>query len=460
MTLTPQHAQHAADDALPPSATIPPRGSGIVAAQLDRSGYRPGAAASAVVQATTVEEVEEVIRYANTHLVPVVTRGAGTGLTGASTADRGEVVLDVSAMNEIYTIDPDNRMAIVGPGVITADLDAAAAAHGLRYAPDPASVGISTIGGNIATNAGGMIGAKYGVTRDHVLELHVITGSGDPLRTGRQTHKGVTGYDLTSLLVGSEGTLAVTTRAAVKLRPIVLGKATILSTFTSIQIAADAAQQLVRAGLDTSASELIDDRTLNVIAQTLGEPIVPIGLSVLLVQFEGPSAAADAEHAARILRPSAVDVESTCDAERGSELFAARRLAIPAIQAKGAALIEDIVVPLPRLAEAIAMIREIEFEHGLPIFVVAHAADGNLHPIICVPDIGVDEPLPELAWTVADRVFDAALRLGGSITGEHGVGLLKRTYVPRELGPVSMRLHQAIKDVFDPNHILNPGKAF
>lgn len=441
-------------DAYTPAAGV------LIDAQLDSSGYRPTGAPASVVRAHTVQDVEEVIRYANTHRVPVVTRGAGTGLTGAASADVGEIVLDVSAMNEIVSIDPANRLAVVGPGVITAELDAEAAKYGLRYAPDPASVRISSIGGNIATNAGGVAGAKYGVTRDHVVELHAVTGAGERLRTGRRTHKGVTGYDLTALLVGSEGTLAVITQAAMKLRPIVAGKATLLATFSSAHSAASAAQSIILGGLDTAALELIDDRTLDAIADAQGHPVVPTGSSVLLLQFEGAAASSEAELAASILRPLAVDLESTTDINRSAELFAARRQAIPSIAARGTALIEDIVVPLPRIADAMARLRAIEAECGLPIFVVAHAADGNLHPIVSVPSHPADAPVPDLAWEVADRIFDIALELGGSITGEHGVGLLKRKHVPRELGSVSMGIHRAIKAVFDPNGILNPGKAF
>jgi glycolate oxidase len=427
--------------------------------QLDRSGYRPAGPPMAVVRASSEDEVEQVLRYANENLVPVVTRGAGTSLTGASTADRGEIVLDVSGMDEIFTIDAGNRMAIVGAGVITAELDAAAARQGLRYAPDPASVGISTIGGNIATNAGGVLGAKYGVTRDHVLELNAITGAGERLRSGRQTHKGVAGYDLTSLLVGSEGTLAVITRAAVKLRPAVTERVTMLASFPDTRTAAAAAQELLLAGLDAAAMELVDAPTLNAIARVDGE-LGEVTRAILLLQYDGAGAVSDSQRAEGVLGPLTSDVETTQDPVRADQLFAMRRRAIPSIELLGRVLIEDIVVPLPRLSDAIDGLRAIENELQTTIFVVAHAGDGNLHPMISVPGLEDGSPIPEAAWHVADRVFSLALNLGGSITGEHGVGLLKRDHVLRELGPVSLALHTAIKRVFDPRGILNPGKAF
>jgi glycolate oxidase len=407
-----------------------------------------------------VGDVEEVLRHANSTLTAVVPRGAGSGLTGASSADVDEIVLDVSRMDTIVSIDAANRMAVVEPGVITAELDAAAREHGLRYAPDPASVAFSTIGGNIATNAGGVLGAKYGVTRDHVMELDVVTGAGQRLRTGSRTHKSVTGYDLTRLLVGSEGTLAVTTRAAVRLRPLVAGQATLLATFATPLAAAAAAQKIVLAGLDTAALELIDDRTIAAIRAATDRQLVDDGVSVLLLHFEGPSAIDEARRAERLLAAVSVGVEWTGDRARGAELFAARRLAIPSILNDGVALIEDIVVPIPAISAAMSRLRDVEEQVGLPIAVVAHAADGNLHPIISVPGHPTDSPPPPQAWEAADRVFEIALELGGSITGEHGAGLLKRKYVPQELGAVSMQIHRGIKAVFDPNGILNPGKGF
>ncbi|KPI20445.1 D-lactate dehydrogenase (cytochrome) [Actinobacteria bacterium OK074] len=425
----------------------------VAAYATDRSGTRPDGEPLAVVHARRTEDVTVVLRHAHELRVPVVPRGAGSGLSGGATAGEGVLVLDLSGMDRILEVSVDDQLAVVEPGVITAELDRAAAAHGLRYAPDPASAALSTIGGNIATNAGGLRCAKYGVTRDSVLGLEAVLADGTVVRTGRRTVKGVTGYDLTALLTGSEGTLAVITSATLRLRPVPVATATLAAYFDSFETAAEASYAIGRAGVVPALAELVDGPVLHAIDPALRER----GAALLVVQCDGAGAAAEAAAVARVLAPLAVTVERTEDPAEAEALLAARRLALPALEKLGRPLIEDIAVPRSRLAEAAAEIRAISARHEVPVFTVAHAADGNLHPIIVVdPSLPV---LPDAAWEAAGEIFALALRLGGTLTGEHGVGVLKRQWVADELGPAAHALQRRIKDAFDPRGILNPGKS-
>ncbi|MEU6199305.1 FAD-linked oxidase C-terminal domain-containing protein [Streptomyces sp. NPDC047061] len=385
--------------------------------------------------------------------MPVVPRGAGTGLSGGAAAGEGSLVLDLSGMNRVLELSPQDQLAVVEPGVITADLDRAAAAHGLRYAPDPASDALSTIGGNIATNAGGLRCAKYGVTRDSVLGLEAVLADGTVIATGRRTVKGVTGYDLTALLTGSEGTLAVITGATLRLRPLPAATATLAAYFATFEAAARASYAIARAGVVPALAELLDGPVLEAVDPALREH----GAALLIVQCDGAGAAAEAQAVADVLAPLATSVRTTTDPAEEEALLSARRQALPALERLGRPLIEDIAVPRSRLAEAAAEIRAISARHGTPVFTLAHAADGNLHPIIVV-DPALDR-LPDAAWETAGEIFALALRLGGTLTGEHGVGVLKRQWVADELGPAAHALQRRLKEAFDPHGILNPGKA-
>ncbi|WP_329343849.1 FAD-binding protein [Streptomyces sp. NBC_01352] len=425
----------------------------LAAHATDRSGSRPDGEALAVVHARRTEDVTVALRHAHALRVPVVPRGAGTGLSGGATASEGSLVLDLSGMDRILELDADDQLAVVEPGVITADLDRAAGAHGLRYAPDPASAALSTIGGNIATNAGGLRCAKYGVTRDSVLGLEAVLADGTVVRTGRRTVKGVTGYDLTALLTGSEGTLAVITSATLRLRPVPVATATLAAYFASFEQAAEASYAITRAGVEPALAELVDGPVLHAIDPALRER----GAALLVVQCDGAGAAAEAAAVARLMAPLATTVQTTEDPAEAEALLAARRLALPALERLGRPLIEDIAVPRSRLAEAVREIRAISARHDVPVFTLAHAADGNLHPIVVV-DPSLDR-LPEAAWEAAGEIFALALRLGGTLTGEHGVGLLKRQWVAEELGPAAHALQRRVKEVFDPRGILNPGKC-
>ncbi|WP_327328826.1 MULTISPECIES: FAD-binding oxidoreductase [unclassified Streptomyces] len=423
----------------------------------DRSGAPAGGEPLAVVHARRTDDVSTALRHADALGVPVVPRGAGTGLSGGATAGEGNLVLDLSRMNRILEIAPQDQVAVVEPGVVTAHLDRAAAAHGLRYAPDPASAALSTIGGNIATNAGGLRCAKYGVTRDSVLGVEAVLADGTVVRTGRRTVKGVAGYDLTALITGSEGTLAVVTEATVRLRPVPVATATLAAYFDTFEAAADASSAITAAGIETAMAELLDGSVISAIDSAQGTALRERGAALLIVQCDGAGAQAEAERVAAVLAGRVTSLVVAADDAEADALLAARRFALPALERLGRPLIEDIAVPRSRLAEAVRAIEDISVRRGVPVFTLAHAADGNLHPIIVV-DAGLTE-LPEAAWETAGDIFALALRLGGTLTGEHGVGTLKRQWIAEELGTDNHALQRRIKAAFDPHHTLNPGKA-
>jgi glycolate dehydrogenase FAD-linked subunit len=420
-----------------------------------------------VVRPRTTEQVVAVVRAAAAAGAPVVPQGARTGLAGAANAVEGAVVLSTVAMNEILEVDPVNRYAVVQPGVVNAELAAAAAAHGLRYPPDPGSWESSTIGGNVATNAGGMCCVKYGVTGEYVLGLEVVLASGEVLRTGRRTAKGVAGYDLTRLFVGSEGTLGVITSVTVALRPAADEGLTLIALFPTTAAAGDAVARIAAGGMSPSVLELLDQVHLRAI-----EALRPMGLrtdaaALLLAAVDtGSRAAADlAAIAAACDAAGAVEIFEATDAVEAAELLSARRLAHPALErfaaetypeGVGGIIIDDVAVPRSKLAAMLDGIERIAAEQRIPIAVVAHAGDGNLHP-----NIVVDRASPESVArgrAAFDEIMRLGLAYGGTCTGEHGVGLLKREWLATELGPVGVGVHQAIKAALDPAGLLNPGK--
>jgi glycolate oxidase len=447
----------------------------LAGSRVDRSGWVSDGTPLAIVHATSTEQVQATLRIANQTRTPVVTRGAGTGLAGGACGSEGSIVLSVAGMNRILEIRPEDELAVVEPGVINQDLDDALAPFGLWFAPDPASKAISSVGGNIATNAGGLLCAKYGVTREAVLGLKVVLADGRLLETGHRTIKGVTGYDLTALMTGSEGTLGVIVEATVRVTAATVGDvATIGAVFTDVATAAAASAAITAARLRPAIMELIDEPSLAIISDFLdadgaadaaGSVGLPIGQGAfLLVQTDGPSALLDAEEAAAVLRAAGGDVRLSTDVASGERLLAIRRAFHPAISAGGEVLIEDVSVPRSRMAEMFEAIAEISVRTGVPIPTVAHAGDGNLHPNFVIPvnpDRAVDAPIvPEHIWAAADELFRAALALGGTLTGEHGVGVLKRRWLAEELGETSFGLQRQLKAVFDPHGILNPGVMF
>lgn len=423
----------------------------LAAVLTDRSGTHDGPAV-AIVRARSVADVQVVLAWADRTGTPIVARGGGSALTGASSASRGAVVLDLAGLDRILEIRPVDGIARVEPGVVLADLDAAAALHGLRYAPDPGSVRLATVGGSIATNAGGIHGAKYGVTRDAVLALDIVLADGRLIHVGRNTVKGVAGYDLVGLFTGSEGTLGVVVGATLRLLPAPVATATATATFTSVGAAADAVARIAATGARPAVLELLDGATLSAIQVLRGGRPADGSGALLLVQTDGHGATVELAAVVDALRPTALHIEIAEDADEADRLIATRRDALPAIERNGPVLIEDIAVPVSRLAEAVRRVERIAAETGVPIFVFAHAGDGNVHPIVLALD-------RERAERAAERIFGLALELGGTITGEHGVGALKRRWLERELSTDVLDLQHRIKSILDPRGVLNPGRA-
>lgn len=429
----------------------------LAAMRTDKSGHVASGTPLAVVIARNLDDVQQTMRIATRFRLGVVPRGAGTGLAGGAIGGAGEIVLSTIGMNRIVEISPADELAVVEPGVINADLNRALESHGLWFAPDPASKAISTIGGNIATNAGGLLCAKYGVTREAVLALKVVMADGTILSLGHRTVKGVTGLDLTALMIGSEGTLGVIVEATVKLLSLPSGAvATIGAYFADVTAAASASSAISAARLRPAVLELLDARALDFIGEYLGLDLASRGSAYLLVQTDGAASEREAAGALEIIRSLGGTAELTVDPVEGERMLAIRRSFHPAMEARGTVLIEDVAVPrsaLPRMFDAIA---RIGAKYGIEIPTVAHAGDGNLHPNFL--SHGVD--VPEAIWAAAGEVFEAALALGGTLTGEHGVGLLKKRWLGVELGDEQLELQRQVKAVFDPLGILNPGKVF
>jgi glycolate oxidase len=420
-----------------------------------------------VVRPRSTAEVQEVVRLAAQYKAPIVPQGARTGLAGGANTVDGCIALSMTMMDEILQIDPVNRIAVVQPGVVNAVLRRAVTEKGLSYPPDPGSFESSTIGGNVATNAGGMCCVKYGVTTGYVLGLEAVLADGEILRTGRRTPKGVAGYDLTSLFVGSEGTLGIITEITVALRPAPAHSLSMVAVFPTTASAGRAVNEIMAGGAAPSLLELLDQVHLRAL-----EAYRPMGLdvnaaAVLLAACDtGDRAGADLDAIAEVARAAgASEVYRATDEDEAAALLAARRLAHPAMESlaaglyqRGGLIIDDIAVPRSRLEDLLDGIVKIAARHDVPVGVVGHAGDGNLHP-----NIVVDRDDPESVrrgQAVFDEIMELGLALGGTCTGEHGVGLLKRGWLATEAGPVSMRIQRAIKDALDPDGLLNPGKMF
>ena len=430
------------------------------AARADKSGHVADGTPLAIVHATTIEQIQATMRLATQTRTPVVTRGAGTGLAGAANAGEGEIVLSTLGMTRLIEVVVDDELAVVEPGIINADLNAELAKQGLWWAPDPASRAISTVGGNIATNAGGLLCVKYGVTRDAVLGLKVVLADGRLVQLGRRTIKGVTGFDLTALMIGSEGLLGVIVEATLRLRRLDTSPiSTIGAHFGSVEDAARAAAAIVARGLRPAILEVLDRPSMVAIAAHLGLSVREE--AYLLVQVDGAGAEAEADAALAIIQSLGGDAELSTNPEEAARLLTIRRSFHPAMEAGGTVLIEDVCVPRSALPAMFAAIEEIGAKYGISIPTIAHAGDGNLHPnFVFEPDPTQEGGVPELVWQAADELFVAALRLGGTLTGEHGVGVLKRRWLAGELGDTQVDLQKQIKAVFDPLGILNPGKVY
>ncbi|MCA4752409.1 FAD-binding oxidoreductase [Mycolicibacterium fortuitum] len=419
----------------------------------------PGAGTPlAVVRPTRTEEVQTVLRWAGEHRVAVVPRGAGTGLSGGATALNGGIVLSTEKMRDI-TVDPVTRTAVVQPGLLNAEVKKAVAAHGLWYPPDPSSFEICSIGGNVATNAGGLCCVKYGVTTDYVLGLQVVLADGTAVRLGGPRLKDVAGLSLTKLFVGSEGTLGVVTEATLRLLPPQNAPCTVVATFDSVQAAAGAVVKIT-GKIRPSMLEFMDSVAINAVEDKLkmGLDRNAAAMMVAASDDRGAAGADDAGFMAAVFTEcGATEVFSTSDPDEGEAFVAARRFAIPAVEAKGSLLLEDVGVPLPALAELVSGVAEIAAQRKLLISVIAHAGDGNTHPLIVFDPADTDEA--QRAQLAFGEIMDLAIGLGGTITGEHGVGRLKRPWLAGQIGPDAMELNQRIKRALDPHNILNPGAA-
>ncbi|MGW0392043.1 FAD-binding oxidoreductase [Streptomyces sp. NPDC003042] len=414
----------------------------------------------------SAEQVEHIMRTAYALGVPVVPQGARTGLAGAANAIDGCVVLSTAAMNRILSVDPANRLVRCEPGVTTRRLGEAVAAYGLTYPPDPASWEQCTIGGNIATGAGGICCVKYGVTADYVLGLDLVLPDGRRMRTGRDTAKGVAGYDLTRLIVGSEGTLAVVVGATLALRPARPPALSLLAQFPSLTAAGDAVAAITAAGHTPSALELLDRATTEAIVDLGRHRLLhPGSAATLIVESDTADPSADLTAMELLCKEAGADhVATSATSEEAREIIEARRLVSPALAAYMAshgggltAFIEDVAVPRSELPQLIGLIEGIADHHRLKIFTLGHAGDGNLHPTVVFDASDPDEL--GRARSAYDDIMAAGLALGGTTTGEHGIGTLKRAWLERELGPVSLELQRGLKRLFDPKNLLNPGKV-
>ncbi|MCG0278694.1 MAG: FAD-binding protein [Thermanaeromonas sp.] len=414
-----------------------------------------------VVRPVTTEQVSGVLALAHKEGVPVYPRGAATGLSGGTVPLRGGIVLDLTAMDKIYEINQEDMLAVVGPGVVTGHLHREVEARGLFYPPDPSSSDFCTMGGNVAECAGGPRGLKYGVTRDYVLGLEVVLADGRIIRTGGRTIKNVTGYDLTRLFVGSEGTLGVVTEIIVRLIPKPSHVRTLLACFKDLVRTGEAVTAILSAGVIPRTLEIMDAVSISLVERFASCGLPLDAEAVLLIETDGSEQEATeaAELIVRLLREvGAQDIRLAKDAIEAQELWKARKSISPAIaKIKPTKISEDATVPRSRVAEMIKRLGQIRQKYGIDLVIFGHAGDGNLHPNIAC-DRSDPEEMEKVEKAIGE-IFEAALELGGTLSGEHGIGILKAPYLRRELGP-AYEVMRTIKKALDPDNILNPGKIF
>ncbi len=414
-----------------------------------------------VVFPSSAEEVSLILRLANSYLFPVIPRGQGTGLTGGSVPVKGGVVLVFTRMNRIVEIDTKNLIAVVEPGVITYMFQEEVAKYGLCYPPDPASYKYSSIGGNVAECAGGPNSLKYGVTRDYVIGLQVVIPTGEIMNVGVRTMKGVVGYDLTRLFVGSEGTLGIITRINLKLIPLPEAKATILALFGKVEDTAEAVSGVIAAKIVPSTIEFMDRASIRCSEQAspMGIPEDIEGLLLIEVDGDNLSIESQAEKIRSVLeRHNAAEIKLTRDPTEADKLWQARRVVSQATyNLNPVKIAEDVVVPRSNIPDLIRFLEELQKRYGVPILSFGHAGDGNFHVSIMIKDTTEDRMKAEGA---VEEIFSETIRLGGTLSGEHGIGTSKSLYLGMELSPEVINTMKNIKKLFDPNNILNPGKIF
>ncbi|MFD1848801.1 FAD-binding oxidoreductase [Oceanobacillus bengalensis] len=415
-----------------------------------------------VVQPKQTNEVAAIMKLANEQAIPVYPRGQGTSLSGGPLPVNGGIVLDLSKWDEKLDVDHEDMVAVVSPGVLTADINDAALKFGLIYPPDPSSSNVSTIGGNLAENSGGPRGLKYGVTKDYVIGLEVVTPEGEIIRTGGRTVKNVTGYDLTKLIVGSEGTLGIITEATLRLFPKPQATKTMMAVFDDIVDSGRAITRILSSGILPSKLEIMDNGTIVAV-----EEYEPLGLptdaeALLLIELDGHPVAIEDEiqRVETVCKESAArDVRVANTSEEAAELWRARKLVSPAIvREKPTKISEDATVPRSQIPAMFKRLREIREKFKVDLVVFGHAGDGNLHPNI-IADKRDEEEMRRVEQAV-EEIFEAAIELGGTLSGEHGIGTLKAPFMEMELGEVGLDMMKRIKESWDPNNILNPGKIF
>ncbi|MER7928817.1 FAD-linked oxidase C-terminal domain-containing protein [Streptomyces sp. NPDC096057] len=426
----------------------------------DMASFCPSGTPAVVVLPRTVEQVQHVMRVATELRLPVVPQGARTGLSGAANASEGCIVLSLVRMDRILEISPVDRIAVVEPGVVNAALSRAVNEHGLYYPPDPSSWETCTIGGNIGTASGGLCCVKYGVTAEYVLGLDVVLADGRLMSTGRRTAKGVAGYDLTRLFVGSEGSLGIVVKAVLALKPRPPQQLVLAAEFASAAAACDAVCRIMAGGHVPSLLELMDRTTVKAVNDLAHMGLPETTEALLLAAFDTADPAADLAAVGALCEAAgATQVVPAEDAAESELLLQARRLSLTALEAvKGTTMIDDVCVPRSRLGEMLEGVERIGAKYGLTIGVCAHAGDGNTHPTVCFDAQDADES--RRARESFDEIMALGLELGGTITGEHGVGVLKKEWLARELGPVGVEMQRAVKTAFDPLGLLNPGKLF
>lgn len=415
----------------------------------------------AVAKPVNTKEVSKVITYAHEHNIPIIPRGAGTGMTGGSVPIRDSIILSLEGMNRIIDIDEKNLVVTVEPGVINAHLQNKLEPLGLFYPPDPASMEFCTIGGNVAENAGGPRALKYGVTKDYVMGLEVVLPNGKVLTTGVKTHKGVVGYDLTRLIVGSEGTLAVIIKIFLKVIPIPEEVITLLCIFPSFEQAAMAVPEITASKIIPRTLEFMDHGAIQAVEDYKAFGLPKDAEALLLIEVDGVLASVntDAQRIAKICTSHGAKVQIADDVYSRQRLWEARRAISPALyRIKPTKINEDIVVPRSKIPEMLFLLRGIEEKHDIKIVNFGHAGDGNIHVNI-ITDRNNPEESRRAGESVKD-IFEATLKLGGTISGEHGIGLTKSQYIGMEISPLSIGIMKAIKSVFDPKGIMNPGKIF
>ncbi|HKE48479.1 MAG TPA: FAD-linked oxidase C-terminal domain-containing protein [Rhodanobacteraceae bacterium] len=411
----------------------------------------------AVVFPATHDDVVALVGACRAHRVPLVARGRGTNTTGASVPVDGGIVVSFERMNRIVAIDPGNRLAIVEPGVLNGDLQAALRPHALFWPPDPTSAPYCTIGGNLACNAGGPRAVKYGATRDNVLALRAVAGTGEAFRCGKPTTKGAAGYDLTRLLIGSEGTLAIVTEATLKLTPLPAATRTLRATYVDVAAAAAAVARIMAQPATPCALEFLDGESLK-LARAHGGAAIPDAGALLLIEADGDEATLGAatDAIARAARGEGLlELAVSTSVKETAELWAARKALSPALRTLSPKKInEDVVVPVSRIPELVAAMRELAARHGLPIVSFGHAGNGNIH----VNLLPRDDAELDRAEACLREVFDVVVRLDGTLSGEHGIGLAKRDFMPLAIDAGALAMMRRIKSEFDPDGILNPGK--